>query len=172
MAENDEKKRIVLRGNQQTTIAIGVTHEGKSQFDPGDKIKVESSAATIISARFNPETALVDVVPIEGAVGPSDVIVTITLADGTVLPPQVVEYEVVHPYAEDVSLTPGTIVDKETIVTNPVPNPEPHVIPDAPPPEQRQHDAVVDPTAASTEEPHDPDAHPHGYRAQRGHRKS
>lgn len=145
MAEKEAKReRIVLRGNQQTTIAIGFSRGGKSRIEPGDKIAVASSAATIISARFNPETGLVDVVPIEGALGESDVSVGVTLADGSVLPPQIVEYKVVHPDAEAVALSPGAIGDKKTIITVPLPNAEPHVVPV---PAKKPH--------ASPEEPHD-----------------
>lgn len=144
MVEKKAKERIVLRGDQQTTIAIGFSREGKSKIDSGDTIAVASSAATIISARFNPETGLVDVVPIEGAVGPSDVTVAVTLADGSMLPPQVVEYQVVHPDAEAVVLEPGAIGDKKTIIVNPVPNPGPHVVPTAPP------EKVAEPEAGKT----------------------
>lgn len=132
MADKKAKERIVLRGDQQTTIAIGFSREGKSKIEPGDTIAVASSAATILSARFNPETGLVDVVPIEGAVGSSDVSVAITLADGSVLPAQVVEYEVVHPDADAVVLAPGSIGDKKTIIVVPQPNADPHVVPVAP----------------------------------------
>lgn len=126
------KERIVLRGDQQTTIEIGFSRDGKSKSEAGDVIAVAATAATILSARFNPETGLVDVVPIEGAVGPSDVVVGITLADGTVLPPQTVQYDVIHPDAEAVVLKPGSVVEKKTIITVPQPNAEPHVVPAAP----------------------------------------
>src|SRR5947207_16010141 len=126
MDEKKAKERIVLRGNQQTAIGIGFAHKDKSKLDPGDKVVVVSSAATVINARYNPETEVVDVVPIEGALGPSDVSVTIILADGYILPPQVVEYEVVHPDAEAVVLTPSGIGEKKTIVTTPMPNREPY----------------------------------------------
>ena len=171
MDEKKPKERIVLRGNQQTEIAVGISHGGKNQIDPGDKIAVASSAATIISARFNPETGLIDVVPIEGALGPSDVSVTITLADGTVLPPQVVEYEVIHPHAEAVTLTPGAVVDKQTVITVPRPNPEPHVVPDASPPDHpppTPDETMVESEAAPADDAHDHEAHPHGRRRHHG----
>lgn len=123
------KERIALRSDQQTTIAIGFDRKGKSAIEPGDKIKVESSAGSILNARFNPETGVVDVVPIEGAVGPADVTIGITLADGTVLPPQIVLYDVKHVDAEAVVLTPGSVGEKKTIIVNPEPNPEVHVVP-------------------------------------------
>lgn len=128
MAEEKAKERIILRGNQQTTISIGFSRGGKVKIEHGDKIAVASSAGTIISARFNPGSGLVDVVPIDGALGQSDVSVTITLADGSVLPPQAVEYTVVHPDAEAVVLAPGTISDKKTVIRVPLPNAEPHVV--------------------------------------------
>lgn len=132
MDEKKPKERIKLRNNQQTAISIGFARGGKSTLFSGDKIAVASSAATIISARFNPETGFIDVVPIEGALGESDVSVGITLADGAVLPPQIVQYTVVHPDAEAVVLTPRAIGEKTTIIVNPQPNAEPHVV-SAPP---------------------------------------
>jgi len=128
----DEKKadeRIALRNDQQTTIAIGFSRKGKSAIESGDKIAVASSAVTVLFARFNPETGLVDVVPVEGAEGPADVTVGVTLADGTVLPPRIVEYEVKHPDAEAVVLKLGSIDEKKTAIIVPQPNPEPHVVP-------------------------------------------
>lgn len=131
--------RVQLKSNQQTTVAVGFARDGKTQTEPGDAITVGSSAGTILSARYNPDTGLVDVVPIEGAAGIADVFVMVTLADGTLLPPQNVPYLIVHPDIDAVVLTPGGIVDKTTIITNPLPNPDPHVVAapvsDVPPPE-------------------------------------
>jgi hypothetical protein len=163
MDEKKPKERIVLRNNQQTTIAITVPRQGKYEIEPGATIRVASSAATIISARFNPETGVVDVVPIEGALGPSDVSVAVTLADGTVLPPRAVEYMVVHPDAEAVVLTPGAISDKQTIITVPVPNAEPHVVPA---PEEKAEPGALPPPEHEPpppEETHDPETRPHGH---------
>ena len=162
MDEKKPRERIVLRSNQQTTIAIAVSREGKSEIEPGATIRVASSAATIISARFNSETGVVDVVPIEGALGPSDVSVAVTLADGTVLPPQVVEYMVVHPDAEAIVLTPGAISDKQTIIAVPVPNAEPHVVPA---PEQKAEPAQqgIEPEIPPPEDAPDPEDRPHGH---------
>lgn len=153
------KERIKLRGNQQTTVAIGFARGGKSKIEPGDKIAVASTAVSVLSARFNPETGLVDVVPVHGALGDSDVHVGITLADGTVLPPQAVQYTVVHPDAEAVTLAPGAIGDKKTIITNPVPNADPHVVPE---PKKKQDTAAhappvgTAPGVAKTGAPSDP----------------
>lgn len=132
MADKKEKDRIVLRGDQQTTVAIGFSRKGKTKIEPGDTIAVASSAATVLSARYNPDTGLVDVVPIDGAVGQSDVSVAITLADGSALPPQVVQYVVIHPDAETVVLAPGAISEKKTIIKVPLPNAGPHVVPTPP----------------------------------------
>lgn len=122
------KERIVLRNDQQTTIAIGFARKGKSAIEPGDKIAVASSAGTILSTRYNHETGVVDVVPIEGAKGPADVTVGVTMADGTILPPQTVMYEIKHPDAEALVLTPGAIGEKKTVIVVPLPNPEPHLV--------------------------------------------
>lgn len=128
----EAEERIVLLGNQQTTIAIKLDREGKNNIEPCDTISVKSSKGTVLSARFNPETGVVDVVPIEGvlgAFGESDVSVAVTLADGTVLPSQVARYQVVHPDVDAVVLEPGEIVEKTIIIEVPALNPEPHVVP-------------------------------------------
>lgn len=122
------KERIVLRNDQQTTVSIGFDRNGKSVAEPGDSILVASSAGTILSTQFNPETGVIDVVPIDGALGSSDVVVTVTLADGTVLPSQFVGYDIVHPDAESVVLTPGSIGAKTTVIVVPQPNPDPHMV--------------------------------------------
>jgi len=166
MSEKKSRERIVLRSDQQTTIAIGFSREGKSTIEPGDTIRVASSAATIISARFNPETGLVDVVPIEGALGPSDVSVEVTLADGSVLPAQTVEYMVVHPDHEAIVLTPGAIGDKQAVIAVPVPNPDPHVVPDP-----KDAEPTPDHDPAPPEERPDPEARSHGH-SRHHHRKN
>jgi hypothetical protein len=139
------KERIALRNDQQTTVAIGLFRKGKSAIEPGDKITVASSAGTILSAWYNHETHVIDVVPIEGAQGPADVTVGITLADGTVLPSQTVMYEVKHPDAEAVVLTPGAIGEKKTVIVVPLPNPEPHVVA-----EPEHHETVKEKAAGKT----------------------
>jgi hypothetical protein len=123
------KELIVLKNDQQTTIAIGFSRKGKSTIEPGDKISVASSAVTILSAQYNPETKVIDVVPVEGAEGPADVMVTVTLADGTVLPMQTVEFDVKHRDADAVTLKPGSIGEKKTIIVVPQPNDDPHIVP-------------------------------------------
>jgi hypothetical protein len=114
--------RIALRNDQQTTIAIAFARKGKTVAETGDTILVASSAGTILNATFNPTTGLVDVIPIDDAVGASDVTVTATLADGTVLPPQIVGFDVRHADADAVVLTPGVIVDKAVSIAVPLPN--------------------------------------------------
>jgi hypothetical protein len=126
--------RITLRNDQQTTIAIGFARKGKTVAEVGDSILVASSAATILNATFNPATGMVDIIPIDDAVGSSDVSVIATLADGVVLPPQVIGFDVVHADADAVVLTAGAVVDKTVSIVVPVPN-EPAVVivaPDAP----------------------------------------
>lgn len=129
----DEKKvadeRIALRNDQQTTIGVSLDRKGKNAIEPGDKITVASSAVTVLHASFNPEAGVVDVVPVEGAQGPADVSVAITLADGAVMPLQTVLYEVKHPDAEAVVLEPGEIGEKKRVIVVPLPNPEPHEVP-------------------------------------------
>lgn len=139
--------RIALRNDQQTTIEIAFEREGKTVIETGDSILVASSAGTIINATFNPATGMVDVVPIDGVVGSSDVVITVTLADGVVLPAQAIGYDVRHADADAVLLTPGEIVEKTVTIAVPVPNPAPVVIVDADAP------AVSDskPTSSKTE---------------------
>src|ERR1700686_4049029 len=114
--------RIAIRSDQQTTIAIAFSRNGKTVAEAGDSILVASSAATILNAAFNAATGLVDVIPVDNAVGSSDVTVTATLADGTVLPAQVVGFDVTHPDADAVVLTAGAIVEKTASIPVPLPN--------------------------------------------------
>lgn len=108
--------RIALRNDQQTTIAISFERQGKTVAEVGDTILVAATAITILTATYNLETGLVDVVPVDDAVGLADVTVTATLADGTVLPPQTVGFDVKHVDADAVHLKPGAIVDKTASV--------------------------------------------------------
>lgn len=127
--DDKAKERIVLKNDQQTTVAIGFSRRGKSAIEPGDKIMVESSAVTVLSAQYNPETKVVDVVPVEGSEGPADVMVTVTLADGTVLPMQTLEFDVKHRDADAVTLTAGSVGEKKTVIVVPQPNSDPHIVP-------------------------------------------
>lgn len=124
-------ERIALRNDQQTTIAIAFARKGKTVTEVGDTIAVSSSAVTVLNATFNVATGLVDVIPVDDAVGPADVTVMATLVDGTVLPAQVVSFDVKHADADAVVLTAGDIVDKTVSIAVPVPNAPPVVI--APP---------------------------------------
>ncbi len=123
--------RITLRNDQQTTIAISFARKGKAVIEVGDTILVESSAGTIVNATFNPVTGLVDVVPIDDAVGSADVSIRATLADGVILPIQVIGFDVTHPDADAVVLTAGGIVDKVASIIA-APNAPAVVIVDAP----------------------------------------
>lgn len=120
--------RIALRNDQQTSIAIAFARKGKTVAEVGDTIAVASSAVTILNATFNPVSGLVDVIPVDDAIGPADVTVIATLADGVVLPAQVVSFDVKHPDADAVVLTPGDIVDKAVSIPVPMANPDPVVI--------------------------------------------
>lgn len=126
--------RIALRNDQQTTIAISFARKGKTVAETGDSILVASSAGTILNATFNPATGMIDVIPVDDAVGPSDVTITATLADGTVLPPQIVGFDVKHPDADAVVLTVGAVIDKTASIPVPLPNAPAVVIVAADPP--------------------------------------
>lgn len=119
--------RIALRNDQQTTIAISFERQGKTVAEVGDTIFVTASAGTRLNATYNIVSGLIDVIPIDDATGECDITVTATLADGTVLPSQVVSYNVRHADADAVQLMPGAIVDKIASVPI-VPNPVPVVI--------------------------------------------
>lgn len=120
--------RIALRNDQQTTIAIAFARKGKTVAEVGDTIVVACSAGTRLGATFNPASGLIDVIPVDDGIGEADVTVTVTLADGVVLPPQIVGFDVRHADADAVVLTPGAIVDKTVAVLMPVQNPAPVVI--------------------------------------------
>ncbi len=144
--------RIALRNDQQTTIAIAFSRKGKTVAEPGDTVRVASSAATVLNATFNPETGLIDVVPIDDALGPSDVVVTVTLADGVVLPAQSVGFDIIHPDADAVVLSAGEIVDKTTSIRVPRPNPDPVVILPPEPAPVQSSDKVETKDTAETKE--------------------
>lgn len=132
--------RIILRNDQQTTIAIAFAREAKTAVEVGDTIAISSSKGSIVNATFNPVTGLVDIIPIDGAIGSSDVTITATLADGVVLPAQVIGFDVQHPDADAVVLTPGEIVDKTVSIPMPIPDAPPVVVAEAEPAAKKSED--------------------------------